>query len=297
MGAHTLPKSSRPPSVRTLSDVLREPGALLRRSLAAFRANQGLLLSGAVAYYTLLSLMPLISLLLIAASHVVSEPDLLQVVNGTVALLLPDEQARALTSEVLSFLRHREVVGTFGFLVMLFFSSLAFRVLENAMSVVFYHRVVVEHRHFIVSALMPYIFMTLLGIGLAVVAGVSGYLQATDVLGGAFGVLAYVAGFVGTALIITAIYLVMPVGRLSFSHALVGGVVAAVLWEIVRHVLVWYFETLSLVNVIYGSLATVVIALLFLEVGGMILLFGAQVIAELERALKEDDGPPEPFKT
>jgi YihY family inner membrane protein len=283
--------------VRTLADVLRRPGALLGRSLSAFRANQGLLLAGAVAYYTLLSLMPLMSLLLIGASHVVSEPDLLDVVSGTVARLLPDDQARALTEEVSSFLRHREVVGTFGFLVMLFFSSLAFRVLENAMSVVFYHRVVVEHRHFIVSALMPYIFMTLLGFGLVVVAGVSGYLQASNVLRGALGFLAYVVGFVGTALIITAIYLVMPVGRLTFSHALVGGVVAAVLWEIARHLLVWYFETLSIVNVIYGSLATVVIALLFLEVGGMILLFGAQVIAELERALKEDDGPPEAFKT
>jgi uncharacterized BrkB/YihY/UPF0761 family membrane protein len=38
-----------------------------------FHRNQGLLLSGAVAYYTLLSMVPLFTLLLVALSHVVAE--------------------------------------------------------------------------------------------------------------------------------------------------------------------------------------------------------------------------------
>ena len=84
---------------------------------------------------------------------------------------------------------------------------------------------------------------------------------------------------------LTSLYLVMPVGRVTFRHALIGGLVATFLWEITRHVLVWYFSTLSLVNIIYGSLATVVIALLSIEVAVMILLLGAQVIAEFERKI------------
>jgi len=47
--------------------------------------------------------------------------------------------------------------------------------------------------------------------------------------------------------------------------------------------MVWYFSTLSMVNVIYGSLTTAIVALIFLEVGAIILLFGAQIIAEYER--------------
>jgi uncharacterized BrkB/YihY/UPF0761 family membrane protein len=47
--------------------------------------------------------------------------------------------------------------------------------------------------------------------------------------------------------------------------------------------LVWYFSKLSLVNVIYGSFATAIIILVSLEVGAIILLLGAQVIAEYER--------------
>jgi uncharacterized BrkB/YihY/UPF0761 family membrane protein len=48
-------------------------------------------------------------------------------------------------------------------------------------------------------------------------------------------------------------------------------------------VLVWYFSSLSLVNVIYGTFATAIIILISLEAAATILLLGAQVIAEYER--------------
>ena len=45
----------------------------------------------------------------------------------------------------------------------------------------------------------------------------------------------------------------------------------------------WYFANLSLVHVIYGSLATVVVVLVGLEIAAIILLLGAEILAELER--------------
>ena len=58
---------------------------------------------------------------------------------------------------------------------------------------------------------------------------------------------------------------------------------AGVLWEITRNLLVWYYRTLSLVDVIYGSLTAVVVTLLSIEIAVIILLLGAQVIAEFDR--------------
>jgi uncharacterized BrkB/YihY/UPF0761 family membrane protein len=46
---------------------------------------------------------------------------------------------------------------------------------------------------------------------------------------------------------------------------------------------VWYFSTLSIVNIVYGTFATAIIVLLSLETAAFILLFGAQVISEYER--------------
>jgi uncharacterized BrkB/YihY/UPF0761 family membrane protein len=79
----------------------------------------------------------------------------------------------------------------------------------------------------------------------------------------------------------------MPVGRLSLRHALIGGCAAAVLWEITRHLLGWYYSTVSQIRVVYGPLTTSVGVLLSVEFGAIVLLLGAQVIAEYERLAKE----------
>jgi YihY family inner membrane protein len=101
-------------------------------------------------------------------------------------------------------------------------------------------------------------------------------------LGGTTGVALYILGIVGEVLMFTSFYLVMPVVRVSFRRALIGGITAAVLWEITRRVLIWYYATVSMVNVIYGSLTITVVALISIEAVAIILLLGAQVIAELE---------------
>jgi membrane protein len=192
---------------------------------------------------------------------------------------------------------------------MLFFSSLAFTVLENAMSVIFLHRVAVRRRHFMVSALLPYGYILSLGAGLLLVTLVAGSLQAMGdesvelfgrawSLSGFSGVLLYLLGFVGEVFVLASVYLVMPVGRLALRHALIGAVTAALLWELTRHLLVWYFGTLSQVSVVYGSLTTAIVVLLSLEVGAALLLLGAQVISEYERIEQgHAQGEPTQFRT
>ncbi len=79
---------------------------------------------------------------------------------------------------------------------------------------------------------------------------------------------------------------------------LMGAVTAALLWEITRRVLVWYFATLSQVNVVYGSLATAIVVLFSLEALATLLLFGAQLISEYERLYTgTEERKPEPLKT
>jgi YihY family inner membrane protein len=93
----------------------------------------------------------------------------------------------------------------------------------------------------------------------------------------------YLGGLAGEIFVLTAIYIVIPAGRTTFRHAVMGAVAAAVLWEITRRVLVWYFATLSQVSVVYGSMTTAIVVLVSLEALGTLLLFGAQLIAEYER--------------
>ena len=288
--------------------VLSNPGAFALRVLKGFRANQGLLLAGAVAYYALLSIVPLLILIAIALSHVIEQSALLQAIGRYIGWLAPG-QSDFIVGELANFLAHRQVMGWLLLATMLFFSSLAFTVLENAMSVVFLHRVAIRRRHFLVSAVLPYCYILSLGLGLLLVTLVSGSLQAlgeknVEFLGyrwslsGFSGALLYLLGLLGEIFLLTSVYLVMPVGRLSLRHALIGGVTAALLWELTRHVLVWYFGTLSQVGVVYGSLTTAIVVLLSLEIAATLLLLGAQVISEYERiGTARQDAPAQRMRT
>ncbi len=265
----------------------------MRRVLRGFKRNQGLLLSGAVAYYTLLSIVPALILTLVVLSHFMEKEVLFRTVSTYLELVVPG-YARYLTAQVQTFVEHRHVVGIIGFLVMIFFSSLAFTVLENAMSVIFFHRVRIKRRHFLVSAVIPYVYILLLGLGILLVSFIASAIETIGgqqliVLGwslnleGASRVALYMLGTLGEVLMLTSLYLVMPVGRITFRYAFLGGITATILWEVTRHILVWYYTTLSLVNVIYVSFAAAVVALLSIEASSVILLLGAQVIAEFER--------------
>jgi membrane protein len=287
--------------------VARHPAAFALRTLRAFRANQGLLLAGAVAYYALLSIVPLLILTAIALSHLIEPAELLRTLGRYLEWLVPGQSA-VIVTELGNFLEHREVVSWVLLATMLFFSSLAFTVLENAMSVIFHHRVAIRRRHFLVSAVIPYCYILSLAFGLLLATLVAGTLQAmgqeqveflgrTWSLDGASGVALYLLGVAGEIFVITSIYMVMPVGRLRLSHALVGAVTASVLWELTRHVLVWYFATLSQIGAVYGSLTTAIIVLLSLELASTLLLLGAQVIAEFERIdVSSRRSPPQPLR-
>ena len=240
-------------------------------------------------------------LALIGLSHFTEEEQLFHTLSTYLEMIIPG-YAATLTEQVRVFLEHRNMIGIIGFLAMLFFSSIAFTVLENAMSVIFFHRVRIKRRHFLISAIIPYVYILVLGLGILLVSFITGAIETLEnrqliifglrlSLEGTSGVALYILGIIGEVLLLTSLYLVMPVVRITFRRALIGGIAATILWEITRRVLVWYYSVISVVNLIYGSFATAVVALLSTEAVALILLLGAQVIAELER--KTDDAAKE----
>lgn len=283
--------------------VLNHPLWFLGKVVTGFRANQGFLLSGAVAYYTLLSIVPMLALILIVLSQLVDSQQLLDTTSEYLGLVTPVE-ASDVVRQITVVLLNWKLFGAVGLMILLFFSSLAFTMLENAMSVIFFHRVVVRRRHFLVSAIIPYCYIFVLALGMLIVSMVSGTIHSLDdktfllsghewSLSGMTTGIVYVVGILGEVLLLTSLYLVMPTGRLALSHALIGGITATILWEITRHFLVWYFATLSVVNIVYGTFATAIIILLSLEAAALILLLGAQVISEYERIGNEEYSQPD----
>lgn len=259
-----------------------------------FLRNNGLLLTSAVAYNALLSLIPLSAVLIVVFSKFFEEGLLLETISAEVALIAPG--ATTMLEEVLqTFLETRELAGLIGVGVLLFFSSVAFRVLENAIGIIFHHPKSTPRRKFWVSALLPYGFIGLIAAGLIVVTSLASVFESvgfgTGALSGSGATLEHIGagivrftGWLGLVLLFTTLYVVMPTTKISFRLALSGGVTAAILWEGLRYLLTGYFLHISFVNAVYGSMATTIIALLTMEAAALIVLLGAQVIADLQRS-------------
>jgi YihY family inner membrane protein len=286
----TIPLSLVSPEAK---QIITHPAAFALQVLRAFRANQGLLLAGAVAYYTLLSIVPLLILVVMGLSQVIDQEVLFNTLRRALEWVAPG-QSTTLVQELAAFQSHRTVLGWLLLATMVFFSSLAFSVLESAISVIFLHRLQVKKRHFLASLAFPFAYIAFIALALFAGTFVLANLlaigqESLQVFGtnwslrGVSRATLYVIGVTVEILLISSIYFFMPVGRISARHALIGGATAGLLWEIIRHSLVWYFTTLSQVNIVYGSLTTAIIVLLSFEIAATLLLVGAQVIAEYER--------------
>lgn len=258
-----------------------------------FLRNHGLLLTGAVAYNMMLSLIPLCIVMIVALSHFFEPGLLIESMTTEVSLIAPGF-APTLTQVLEEFLRNREVVGWAGVVVLVFFSSMAFRVLEDAIAIIFHRPLPTLKRKFWVSAMIPYLFILIVAAGLIGITSVNAIREVrrgglTSIPGVDWllehysGTLFYLTGLLALVLLFTLLYKIMPVARVRFHRALAGGFTAAALWEICRHLLVAYYTRISIVNVVYGSIATIIIVLITMEVVALILLLGAQVIADLQR--------------
>ncbi len=270
------------------------------RVLSHLSKNHALLLAGGIAYNVMLSIVPMLTVLLAVLTRVLDRQQLLDTISTELALIIPS-QAQTITDQVAALIDNADVIGGVGFLVLLFFSTWAFKILEGALAIVFARTKARRVRGVWMSLLIPYIWILVLGIGLFALTALVGVVEAvseTDLhlfgrtisLGAMPALMLKLTGFLTLVVLFTSVYRVMPISEVSFKRALAGGLAAAILWDILRRFLMVYFAKISLVNTVYGSLATVIIVLLTLEFAALIILFGAQVISEIQHS--EEAGLP-----
>lgn len=258
--------------------------------LKNFYRNNGLLLAGAIAYYTLLSIIPALALILLLLSSLIDQEHLLTSLHHYLTLMTPSA-ADTLMAQVKHVIMLPELIGGIGTVTLILFSGLAFRMVGNALQVIFAHRSDISQRHSMLSLTLPYLYVLALAIAIGLlVAADAAYtviknttlMQHLPLPDYDSDLVTFMMGFTSEALLLMSFYLVMPVGKTSLKLAALGGISAALLWEGARQLLMLWYTNLSQINMIYGTFTTVVILLLTIEVGSIILLLGAQVIADYE---------------
>lgn len=132
---------------------------------------------------------------------------------------------------------------------------------------------------FFIAALTSGFFLNLLWEALRLVPG-NGQNVMLTIIQGVVGALVVLAGFF-------LVYRFMPKTDQNWRSALAGAAVAGLLFVLARPLFLYYIETFGNYNVIYGSLALLVILMIWVWMTAMITLFGGEVASHTQAMLIE----------
>jgi membrane protein len=261
--------------------------------------------AGSVAFFTLLALVPGLSVL-ISIYGLFTDPgsvsQQLQPLTGILpyeARSLIEEQATRLAAQSTGKLSVNLVISL---LVAIWSANAAIKGLFDSLNVIYGE---VEKRsflHFNVISLMTTMGAVLLLIAALFVIALAPTLLAMAPYGGLLEALLsnlrWPIFYVLAVFAIAVLYWIGPSRHAAkFIWVLPGAAIAALLWAASSALFSYYVQTLGDYTATYGSLATVIVFMTWLWLSSMIILMGAELNAELEHQTAEDStqGPPKPL--
>jgi membrane protein len=271
---------------------IRAAGDILWEARRAFVADGCLNLSAALAFYSILSLIPFLFLLISGASYLFDSSEAAFRMSLSLFDQVLPHSSSFIFHEVKSISERAGVMGWAGFLSMLWTASVIFSSLEFTMGVIF--RVEGRRKFFrarlLALSLLPASALVFL-LSFSVTA-LSGILQKMEIT--FFGInlvnylsldflIGYLLPYMILAIGFTAIYKIIPNTHILLHHALAGGACCAFLFEMAKHFFTWYLKTFSRYSVIYGSLEAIIIVVLWTFYSACILLFCAEVVSAYRR--------------
>lgn len=84
-------------------------------------------------------------------------------------------------------------------------------------------------------------------------------------------------------LLFTVIYLIMPNGRTRLIPAMVGGIIAGTMFQLVQWGYIHFQVGIARNNAIYGSFAALPLFLIWLQLSWLIVLLGAEIASSMQR--------------
>ena len=250
-------------------------------------------LAASLAFFSLLSLFPLVFLLLYGLSFVVSQ----DVIGEQVLLSFLKGFLPSLGEHVVKEL-HRvsalETVRWAVFLTFAWFGTLVFYELDYALNVVFESA---WRRHPLISTGIAVALLAVTGLVLMLSYGatqivdfLTGYaprLWGLDLLALAAHdlFLTYTLPFVLAFLTVTGLYRLVPRRRPQWREAMIGALTFSLLWVAAKFLFVIYSNSpyATVYTHLYGSLLEVVLLLLWVYYSAALLLFGAEVAHHLQQ--------------
>ncbi len=272
--------------------VLATAWDILSDGIKNFSANGNTNQAAAISLYAMLSFVPLFILTLLIASYIFSshpniQNELIEKIRGFHPYV-----SESLLSQLGPMEQKKQLLGWVGIISLIWSSAMIFSAIETAMNIIFRSR---GRRNYFASNLLA-IGMIPMGWAVGIASVGITYISTTIVkqpplfsnefmiipfLHGAL--FSYVLPYMLTVAFFTVVYKIIPTGKVSWRSALTGAAIFSALMEIAKYFFAWYVSGDKKYNVIFGSLETVVILVLWVFYVALILLFCAELISSYQR--------------
>ena len=247
----------------------------------------GVDLAASLAYFTILSIFPILALLIMGVA-VLGDPEAVrQWIAESLIHYFP--ASRELIQQALGNLLSSSLAfGIVALISILFGANGLFRATNRAVNRVFG----IRSRDVIRTTLTEMIFATLFGLLFLISIFLTAILHTAIDISEGFAVtpwsisylIAILLGLVTTilpvtltALIFTIVYRNLPNAAVEWRDATFGALIAIVLFEIGKHIFFWFTGVVSQGGVVYGPIASFVVLLMWAYIAGLIFLYGTAV--------------------
>jgi membrane protein len=274
---------------------------LLKATFSAWSDDKALRLGAALAFYSVLSLSPMLLLVLSAAAAIWGQDAATGQILGQMRDMVGQKGAEAIQAILLTASEHKQagfVATVTGFGMLLFSASGMFGELQDAMNLIWKVKpsarkpviAILRDRFFSFAMVMGCGFLLL--ISLVVSAGLSALANYVNGLfpGGSLFMQAvdFFAGFGIITLIFALTFKTVPEVKIKWRVVWPGAALTAVLFMVGKFLIGLYLSRTSLASS-YGAAGSLVVLLLWIYYSAQILFFGAEfthIYAETRAAMR-----------
>lgn len=262
--------------------ILRIPKSIFS-SLRDFYKDDGIFLSAALAFFSILSIIPLSMFIVNILITFLKEETIIKFVYTKLMFLLPDIEIQMI-KEIKKLLMIKGV-SEISLILYGIFSIQLFTAIEFSLDKIFK---VHKKRHYFLSLLLSsfIIFFIILAVGTSFALVYLLKLWNIHIISELNVIIRffikYVITFALIFIIIGSLYKFLPNKKLKMSSILIGTFITTILIEIAKYIFTFYVSEVIKINVLYGSVSTFLALLMWLFYAWAVFLYGAEIINNLE---------------
>ena len=267
---------------------------ITRDAFQHFAKSSGAEASASLAYYALFSIFPMILVFIVVGSYFLQREVVQTQLLNAITMIIPNSE-EVINLNIARVFELRGSVGIFAVVSLIWSATSVFNILAlhinrafpDANLPNFLHRRLIAL--FLILVLAGLFILSLATSALSeVIPAINIQINGSALHETALWQIISLSVPVGVKfLLFWGIYMWVPTVRVRRRAALIGGLVAAVAWELVTNGFTWYLSSgFANYQVVYGSFGAIVALMFWIYLTGMITLFGAYLTSAIQRSLK-----------